>query len=216
MCVLLAGMVCTGQNKVSIAAKKSLKTITKQIEITKGKKYKITIKGITKCKIKSSNKKIATVSKKGIITGINDGKCTVKIDCKNKQYRYKVTVKAKEDNKTDEVNEEDSNIKADTMKMKGGYVAVSRGTIVEVEKLPDGIQRCTFEANNKPSPNILVGENVCNSTYYVVDYCSQEEIVIGSAITLYANLNKEIPKGTIIAENKVYITGLDGIVIDSK
>lgn len=203
--VLLAGMVCTGQNKVSNAAKNSVKTITKQIEIMKGEKYKIKIKGISKYKIKSSNKKIATVSKKGIIKGINDGKCIVRIDCKNKKYKYKVTVKTKEDN----------NIDADTMKMKGGHVAVSRGTIVEVEKLPDGIQRCTFEANNKPSPNILIGDNVCDSTYYVADYCSQEEIVIGSTITLYANLNKEIPKGTIIAENKVYITGLDGIVIDS-
>ncbi len=65
---------------------------TKNIVVTKNKTYKIKLKNKKKYKFTSSNKKIATVNKKGVIKGKSAGKCTIKAKRKNKVYRYKVRV----------------------------------------------------------------------------------------------------------------------------
>lgn len=82
------------------AKKASLKT--KKISVTVGKTKKITIKKVKKCSylFKSKNKKIATVTKKGVVKGKKAGKTTIVITEKNKKKvkrlgTVKVTVTAK-------------------------------------------------------------------------------------------------------------------------
>ncbi|BBF41459.1 alpha-L-arabinofuranosidase II precursor [Lachnospiraceae bacterium KM106-2] len=87
--------------------KKKVKVIIKELSIKKakvtlkkGKHYKIAIKKNTtkqKLSYRSSNKKIATVTKKGVVTGKKAGKITITISSKDKRYvtSCKVTIKKK-------------------------------------------------------------------------------------------------------------------------
>lgn len=72
------------------------KTTTKKLTMTVGDKKKWYIFGTSKKpSYKSSNKKIASVSKKGIITAKKKGKCTITAKVSGRTFKYKVTVKKK-------------------------------------------------------------------------------------------------------------------------
>lgn len=75
----------------------------KKITITKGEKYKLKVIGkkIKKKTFKSTNKKVATVNKKGVVTGVNVGTCKIKVvvklkNKKKKKLTCKVTVVKKQ------------------------------------------------------------------------------------------------------------------------
>ncbi len=79
----------------------------KKITITKGEKYKLKVIGkkIKKKTFKSTNKKVATVSKKGVVTAVNVGSCKIKVvvklkNKKTKKLTCKVTVVKKQTPKT--------------------------------------------------------------------------------------------------------------------
>lgn len=66
-----------------------------KVTLDKKWKYPIKLKGVKTSKVKfsSSNKKIATVNSKGVITTKKYGKCKIKAKYKNKTYVCNVTVK---------------------------------------------------------------------------------------------------------------------------
>lgn len=69
---------------------------TKRITMTVGQKKKCGVFGkYKKAVYKSSNKKIAMVSKKGIITAKKKGKCTITAKISKRKYKYILTVKKK-------------------------------------------------------------------------------------------------------------------------
>lgn len=91
--VLMAAIMSVGvyQTRIESAAVKLNK---KTISIQKGKNYKLKVLGTgKKIKWSSSSKKVATVSKKGIVTGKSVGKATIRAKVGKKVLRCKVTVK---------------------------------------------------------------------------------------------------------------------------
>ena len=66
----------------------------KSVKLKKGKKVKLQVLNATgKVKWKSSNKKVATVSKKGVVKGKKKGKATITAKLGGKTYKCKVRVK---------------------------------------------------------------------------------------------------------------------------
>lgn len=88
--IMLVGFLVMPVKNVSAAANMNKKSISIDVKKT----YALKVSG-TKQKIKwsSSNRKIATVSPKGVVKGINPGKCTVTAKYGNKKLTCKVTVK---------------------------------------------------------------------------------------------------------------------------
>ena len=95
--------VSTGTGKTAIVAVtvpkvKTRKITCKAVSVKKGKKVTLKPK-ITpaysddKITYKSSNKKIATVTAKGVVKGIKKGKTTITIKSGKKSVKVKVTVK---------------------------------------------------------------------------------------------------------------------------
>ena len=70
------------------AAGISAKTLT----LIAGKTQTLKVSGAKKVKWTSSNKKVASVSSKGLVKGIRDGKANIVAKAGNKQYTCKVTV----------------------------------------------------------------------------------------------------------------------------
>lgn len=65
----------------------------KSLNIDEGSTAQISLKGATIKSAKSSDKKIAKVSKKGKVTAVKEGKCTVTVtDTNKKTYKCKITV----------------------------------------------------------------------------------------------------------------------------
>lgn len=100
-CFLFSSVIPTGQMKNAEAAKK-LKLNKKKVKVYVGKKVKLKVKNKKKnykVKWKVKNKKIAKISKKGVLKGKKAGKtkviCTVKKGGKKVVLKAKVTVKKK-------------------------------------------------------------------------------------------------------------------------
>ncbi|MCR5202118.1 MAG: carbohydrate-binding domain-containing protein [Lachnospiraceae bacterium] len=76
-------------------AKKKIKLNKSKVTIKVGKKVTLKLKNAKKKKVKwkSKNKKIATVTKKGVVKGKKKGKTTIIATYKGKKYKCKVTVK---------------------------------------------------------------------------------------------------------------------------
>ena len=95
--VMLAGMLVVPEGNVEAARKKvqlSKKTVTLEV----GKKVTLKLKNAPKKKKitwSSSNKKVASVSKKGVVTAEKAGKANITAKVSGKKYVCKVTVKKK-------------------------------------------------------------------------------------------------------------------------
>ena len=87
-------------NKVSnntSPAKKITQLNKSNLNLTVGFKYKLVLQNKpAKVKWKSSNKKVATDTKKGVVKGKKKGKVTITATCKGKKYKCKVKVKSNE------------------------------------------------------------------------------------------------------------------------
>lgn len=95
--IIIAMLVCCMIISTPCQAAKIKITINKIsiIRIQKGQKRQLYIKGYVtskKIKWKSSNKKIATVSKKGVVTGKKGGNCIITATYKKKKYKAKIIV----------------------------------------------------------------------------------------------------------------------------
>ena len=91
-CLIALTLVFTSVNLYEVqAAKKKLNKTKVLVRI--GKPVKLKIKNNKKrVKWKTSNKKIATVSKKGVVKGKDDGNCTITAKVGKKKFKCKVVV----------------------------------------------------------------------------------------------------------------------------
>lgn len=90
--VLIALVCLSTVNAASGLAAKNKAAKTKKIRISEGDKYTIKIKKGSR--ISNSNKKVARISKKGVVTGVLKGKCVISIRHRNQTVKYKVFVKS--------------------------------------------------------------------------------------------------------------------------
>ncbi|MDE6635332.1 MAG: hypothetical protein K2K09_01850, partial [Lachnospiraceae bacterium] len=113
----------------------------------------IKIEKNTKYSFVSKNKKIAKVSKKGIITGLKKGKCRVVVNTKSKKTIYTVTVKK---NKNSPVNPTHTpepvytpnpTQSPDSGPKVGGERIIAQGIISEIQPLETGKCRYKIECN---------------------------------------------------------------------
>lgn len=84
--------------KVSVKKTPKPKVVTinkkKELKVTKGQKYALSVTGTKAVSWRSSNKKVATISAKGELTAKKCGVSTVKVKCSNKKtYKCKVMVR---------------------------------------------------------------------------------------------------------------------------
>ena len=79
---------------LGVQAKKKVKLNKTKATIYRGRTIKLKVKNNKKkVKWKSSNKKIATVTKKGVVKAKNVGKATITATVRKKKYKCKITVK---------------------------------------------------------------------------------------------------------------------------
>lgn len=132
--IMIMVMVLTGSTPSNVEAKtKASITVTnkstgkkvgKKLTLKKGQKVQLKVKYgkkivTKKAKYKTSDKNVATVTKKGKITAKSAGTCTVKVTYKKAVKKIKVTVKAEE---TTEVTTE-ATTEAEKPKKKKGYAS---------------------------------------------------------------------------------------------
>ena len=103
--IAVAVSILTVPQTESYAASGKIKTIAvtnlpaKQLTLKKGKSFtlktKVTATGKISIKVayKSSNKKVATVTSKGVVKGIKKGKATITVKCNGITKKFVVTVK---------------------------------------------------------------------------------------------------------------------------
>lgn len=83
-----------GVKKIFTVKVKNPKLNKKKVTIKKRKTFKIKVKGLVgKAKFKSSKKKVAKVSKKGVVTAKKKGKATITVTANGVKLKLKVTVK---------------------------------------------------------------------------------------------------------------------------
>lgn len=98
MAVMVAGMLAVPGGNVQAAKKKKVQLNKKTVTLEVGKKVTLKIKNAPKKKKitwSSNKKKIASVSKKGVVTAKKAGKANITAKVSGKKYVCKVTVKKK-------------------------------------------------------------------------------------------------------------------------
>ena len=98
MAVMVATMLVVPGGNVQAAKKKKVQLNKKKVTLEVGKKVTLKLKNAPKKKKitwRSNKKKIASVSKKGVVTAKKAGKAEITAKVKGKKYVCKVTVKKK-------------------------------------------------------------------------------------------------------------------------
>ena len=101
--VMVAGLLAVPGGNVQAAMKKKVQLNKKTVTLEAGKKVTLKLKNAPKKKKitwSSNNKKIATVSKKGVVTAKKAGKANITAKVNGKKYVCKVTVKNKKKQET--------------------------------------------------------------------------------------------------------------------
>ena len=171
--------------KKSYKCKVTVKNVSlskKNISIKYGKKATIKLNGGKIKKVKSSNIKVATVTKSGKITAKKTGKATITVtSTKNKKYTCKVTVVAYLSNtnaeilvgnsKTIKLNGEkiksikSSNTKVATVTKKGKITAKKAGkTTITVISTKNKKYKCKVVVKNRPKTEYTVTFNTNGGT----------------------------------------------------
>ncbi|MCR5737230.1 MAG: Ig-like domain-containing protein, partial [Eubacterium sp.] len=113
----------TGKSSKKISLSK------KSAKIQKGQKLKLKLKNAKASKVKwtSSRKKVATVSKKGVVKAKKKGKTTITAKYKGKKYRCKITVKKSGMTRTQAYNKAKNYIKKNGFKETDGVYRINLG-----------------------------------------------------------------------------------------
>lgn len=91
---VIAGVKKTAKNKKAVKKTVKKKKTIKTVTVTAGKTIKLNLKkGKGKTKWTTSNKKIATVNKKGVVKGIKAGTAKITAKVGKKKYTCKIVVK---------------------------------------------------------------------------------------------------------------------------
>lgn len=150
LCVLALSVFISNQ---SDAGSTTLNLTTDSYTLSQGKTLQLKINGVKakKVKWKSSNKKVATVSKNGVVKAVKSGKATISGKYKGITFKTKITVK---ENATtyNKVLCEDDNIKVSLKEIKNGKIYLSIQNKSETEK---EILGAGFEINGEFYNDIL-------------------------------------------------------------
>ena len=164
VCTVIVSILCSSNvvsakhENITLKTKSVNTTVgaTKTIKFTKKKGVKITFK-----KFISTNKKVASVSKKGKVTAKSTGKCTIKVNVKyeyrkkNKKVNFRVPVKVTEKNivTPSPVDEQSSNtVTPNSTKVPSSNKVNDSGTVVTPSSTPSVIN-ITEEQKQKYSEN---------------------------------------------------------------
>lgn len=122
------------------AGSKTLNLTSDSYTLQKGNTLQLKINGVKAKKVKwsTSNKKIATVSKNGVVKGVNSGNATISGKYRGITFNTKITVK----NTTKRINKllcEDNNISVTLKEIKNGkiYITVKNKTTENFELFGD-------------------------------------------------------------------------------
>lgn len=172
----------------------------KKISLDIGDKYKIKTEKNSKYTFVSKNKKIAKVSKKGVITGLRKGKCKVVVKTKGRKTVYTVIVEKKIPISTNApsnpVSTPNPTQSPGNGPKVGGERVIAQGIIKEIEPLEDGKYRYKVECSkfsfssvsdkvkyayvtvNQNRGDYIVGNEVMLFSFSDVDYTSVDENTI--------------------------------------
>ena len=194
------------------------------INLIKGKSYTLKLYGTSIKSVATSNKKVATISKNGVVKGVKKGSCYISLVGNNKKtYKCKVTVKIpslsitnlsiikgnsfmlKVNNTSNKIAWSTSNKSIATVNNKGLVKGVDLGNAIIYAKVDGFILKCNIKVDNKGInySELTVTSDIKNKikeklkTYYIKG--------IGINITSYVSKNEAITeidnKGKIIAKN---------------
>lgn len=202
--VIASVCLCAVSISSGMAAKTNVKT--KKIVVSEGEKHIIKIKKGSK--ITNNNKKVAKISKKGVITGVKKGKCVINICHKNKLLKYKVTVKELKKQDTKEYNSKEKYADNDPSGLvNGGPGSPILKTGYYIEKIEPKDDKTSYiymsydpkdKSYNENSPikytvieiyNDRIKYNVGEYTCFFVNYDAGTEVV-GDTIYYKSDINQ--------------------------
>lgn len=145
--LVVTGIYCGGTDAQAAPKAKKITMNKKRVNVSVGGKYTLKVKKVTPKKAskavtyKTSNKKIATVSKKGVVKGKKIGKATITVTSKsNKKVKTKVTVTVKK-----------ADVAAATPTPGVNQPAVTTAPVVPATNAPDTTKAPTATPTNKPA-----------------------------------------------------------------
>lgn len=163
-----------------------------------GDSYKIKTQKNTKYTFVSKNKKIAKVTKKGIITGLRKGKCKVVVKTKGKKTVYSITVKNnKKTGRNNNITTPISPISTDSPLNPvsspnptqapngpkiGGERVIAQGIIKEIEQIENGKYRYKLECSKFSFTS--VSDNVKYA--YVTVNQNRGDYIVGNEVMLFS------------------------------
>lgn len=158
-CLLVLTLVFTSVNLYEVQAKKKPKLNKKQVLVRMGTPVKLKVKNTKKkIKWKTSNKKIATVSKKGVVKGKDAGKCVITAKVGKKKLKCKVSVANKVAKST---SAKTIAAVAKKIKAKGTYDSDSK-SYRYVQRLVDNNRLFIVSLKYYPNTNHLEQEIIFN------------------------------------------------------
>ena len=155
--LLLVGLLLMAVlgNVVSTQAAAKVKLNRKKATITVGKSVTLKVKNAKKkVKWSTSNKKVATVNKKGKVTGKKAGKATITAKVGRQKYKCKVTVKKKQNEGTTEKATEKSTSEE----------TIEKPTEATTEKLTEATTEKTTEKPTEATTEKLTEESTEEQT----------------------------------------------------
>lgn len=172
---------------------------TRKISIEKGKTYKLKYR--KKNKYKSSNTKVASVSKKGVVRAKNCGKCNVKVIRNRKvigNYSIKVINEKKEANtivntpeteeKANVNNNETAQAEIQATTAPGGILSLGCGEVLSCTDAGDGQYECVIDYKDTISDYNKKYFPDCDNIRYIVCKSSVNR-QINSKVQIAVNYN---------------------------
>ncbi|WP_302669389.1 Ig-like domain-containing protein [Eubacterium sp. AF15-50] len=212
--VIVMSFIVLPNTGVSAASKAKLNK--KSATIYVGKTVTLKVKN-NKKKVKwiSSNKKIATVSKRGKVKGKKAGKVTITAKVGGKKYKCRVTVKKKKAT-TVTVKDKIKNacIKYGTVSedMSGKYYYLSRLIISDDKKYEYYTSVQYYTATNKVRISVLIDD-----TYSSEDYCTTfdvDNVKDATCKIWYSDSHDNYGKGVVYKELIHQNNAVDFVVTD--
>jgi hypothetical protein len=198
LCVLALSVFISNQ---SDAGSTTLNLTSDSYTLSQGKTLQLKINGVKakKVKWKSSNKKVATVSKNGTVKAVKSGTATISGKYKGITFKTKITVK--ESNLDDNVLCEDKRIKISLKEIKKGkiYFTIENKSSENIEVFAD-----IFELNGKSYKSSVSKEIQPGFKYNCKLELYDED---------YNEVNYKFEKGKLKGSFKYYYTEYDSKTI---
>ena len=159
---------------------------SKNISVDEASTVKINLLGATIKKVKSSDKSIASVSKKGIVKGIKEGKCIITVtDTKKKTYKCNVTVNGVHDINTNDVESPYFDTTKTSVIVGENYQLILNDNTKDIRWYSDNSAVASVDSHGLVS-GIAVGTTVINAEVEGKVYsCTMDVVSAGSPSMQY-------------------------------